>query len=122
MTVQLHDRCLVTSHFAADFNQMCLKCTLSNNTVLKALQNINKLPGDVVAGSGEEKGYYLKKKKVLYFSDIRNGFTLRMELAAELAVGVCCGSSQSPLNSCFWLAPKLSCQLIPFPQVCLLLL
>lgn len=63
MTVQLHDRCLVTSHFVADCNQMCFKCTLSNNPVLKALQNINKLPGDVIAGRGEENGYCLKKKR-----------------------------------------------------------
>lgn len=63
MTVQLHYRSLATSHFAADFTQMCFKCTLSNNTVLKALQNVDKLPGDVIAGSGEEKNYYLKKKK-----------------------------------------------------------
>lgn len=57
MMVQLHDRCLVTSHVAADCNQMCFKCTLSENTVLKALQNINKLSRDVITGSGEEKGY-----------------------------------------------------------------
>lgn len=66
MTEQLHDRCLVTSHFAANCNQMCFKCTLSNNTVLEALQNINKLPGDIVAGSGEEKGYYLKKIRKIW--------------------------------------------------------
>lgn len=57
MMVQLHDRCLVTSHVAADCNQMCFKCTLSDNTVLKALQNINKLSRDAITGSGEEKGY-----------------------------------------------------------------
>lgn len=61
MTLQLHDRFPVVSHFAADYNQMCFKCTLSNNTVLKALQDMNKLPGDVVAGNGEENGYYLEK-------------------------------------------------------------
>jgi len=40
---------------------MCFKCALSNNTVLKALQDMNMLPGAVVAGSGEEKGYCLEK-------------------------------------------------------------
>lgn len=40
---------------------MCFKCTLSNNAVLKYLQDVNKPSGDVFAGSGDEKSYYLQK-------------------------------------------------------------
>lgn len=61
MTLQLCHRFLVASDFAADYNQMCFTCALSNNTVLKALQDISKVPDDVVVGSGEEKGCYLEK-------------------------------------------------------------
>lgn len=102
MTLQLCHRFLVASDFAADYNQMCFTCTLSNKTVLKALQDMNKIPCDVVAGSGEENGCYLEKweKNHMVF---QYSLTLRTELATESSVCLSCDPNRSPPSSCLGL-------------------